>query len=144
MLLYLAPEVACHDAEAADQLRQAHAEFSRRPPGAEVEESARTVALETARRLGRKLVLMVENCQSLFDDVDDRFGWGLRKTLQTEPNVMFLGTATVRMAALTDVEAPFYEFFFGKEDSRAACSEFERTTRTSRFLRKRLEIHLRQ
>ena len=111
MLLYLAPEVACHDAEAADQLREAHAEFSRRPPGAEVEESARTVALETARRLGRKLVLMVENCQSLFDDVDDRFGWGLRKTLQTEPNVMFLGTATVRMAALTDVEAPFYEFF---------------------------------
>ena len=111
VLLYLAPEVACHDAEAADQLREAHAEFSRRPPGAEVEESARTVALETARRLGRKLVLMVENCQSLFDDLDDRFGWGLRKTLQTEPNVMFLGTATVRMAALTDVEAPFYEFF---------------------------------
>ena len=111
VLLYLAPEVARHDAEAADQLRQAHAEFSRRPRGAEVEESARTVALETAQRLGRKLVLMVENCQSLFDDVDDRFGWGLRKTLQTEPNVMLLGTATVRMAALTDVEAPFYEFF---------------------------------
>ena len=111
VLLYLAPEVLRHDAEAADQLRQAHAEFARRPRGVEVEESARTVALETAQRLGRKLVLMVENCQSLFDDVDDRFGWGLRKTLQTEPNVMFLGTATVRMAALTDVEAPFYELF---------------------------------
>ena len=111
VLLYLAPEVACHDAEVADQLRQAHAEFSRRPRGTEVEESARTVALDTALRLGRKLVLMVENCQSLFDDVDERFGWGLRKTLQTEPDVMFLGTATVRMAALTDVEAPFYEFF---------------------------------
>ena len=111
VLLYLAPEVARHDAEAADQLRQAHAEFSRRPRGAEVEESARTVALDTAQRLGRKLVLMVENCQSLFDDVDERFGWGLRKTLQTEPDVMFLGTATVRMAALSNVEAPFYEFF---------------------------------
>ena len=111
VLLYLAPEVLRHDAEAADQLRQAHAEFARRPRGVEVEESARTVALETAQRLDRKLVLMVENCQSLFDDVDDRFGWGLRKTLQTEPNVMFLGTATVRMAALTDVEAPFYELF---------------------------------
>ena len=111
VLLYLAPEVARHDADAADLLRQAHAEFSRRPRGVEVEESARAVALETARKLGRKLVLMVENCQSLFDDVDERFGWGLRKTLQTEPNVMFLGTATVRMAALTDVKAPFYEFF---------------------------------
>ena len=111
VLLYLAPEVARHDTEMADLLRQAHAEFSGRPRGQEVEESARTVALETAQRLGRKLVLMVENCQALFEDVDDRFGWGLRKTLQTEPNVMFLGTATVRMAALTDVEAPFYEFF---------------------------------
>ena len=111
VLLYLAPEVARHDAETADLLREAHAEFSLRPRGAEVEESARSVALETAQRLGRKLVLMVENCQSLFDDVDERFGWGLRKTLQTEPNVVFLGTATVRMAALTDVEAPFYEFF---------------------------------
>ena len=111
VLLYLAPEIARHDAEAADQLRQAHAEFSRRPRGAEVEESARAVALDTAQQLGRKLVLMVENCQSLFDDVDERFGWGLRKTLQTEPDVMFLGTATVRMAALSNVEAPFYEFF---------------------------------
>ena len=111
VLLYLAPEVTRHDAELADLLRQAHAEFSGRSRGQEVEESARTVALETAQRLGRKLVLMVENCQALFEDVDDRFGWGLRKTLQTEPNVMFLGTATVRMAALTDVEAPFYEFF---------------------------------
>ena len=111
VLLYLAPEVERLDAEMADLLRQAHAEFSHRPRGAEVEESARTVALETAQKLGRKLVLMVENCQSLFDDVDERFGWGLRKTLQTEPNVMFLGTATVRIAALTDVEAPFYEFF---------------------------------
>ena len=111
VLLYLAPEVERHNAELADLLRQAHAEFSRRPHGQEVEESARTVALEAAQRLGRKLVLMVENCQSLFDDVDERFGWGLRKTLQTEPNVVLLGTATVRMAALSDVGAPFYEFF---------------------------------
>ena len=111
VLLCLAPEVARHDAETADLLRQAHAEFSRRPRGAEIEENARALALDTAQRLGRKLVLMVENCQSLFEDVDERFGWGLRKTLQTEPNVMFLGTATVRMAALSDVDAPFYELF---------------------------------
>ena len=111
VLLYLAPEVERHDAETADLLRQAHAEFSRRPRGTETEENARALALDTAHRLGRKLVLMVENCQSLFNDVDERFGWGLRKTLQTEPNVMFLGTATVRMAALNDVDAPFYELF---------------------------------
>ena len=110
-LFHLAPEVERHDAEMARELREAHAEFSRRWRGRDLEEHARAVVLETAARLSKKLVLMVENCQSLFDAVDERFGWGLRKTLQTEPNVIFLGTATTRMAALDDVQAPFYEFF---------------------------------
>ena len=110
-LFHLAPEVERHNAEMATELREAHAEFSGRWRGRDLEEHARAVVLETAERLGRKIVLMVENCQSLFDAVDERFGWGLRKTLQTEPDVIFLGTATARMAALDDVQAPFYEFF---------------------------------
>ena len=110
-LFHLAPEVARHDADAAAELREAHAEFARRWRGRDLEEHARGVVLETAQRLGRKVVLMVENCQTLFENVDERFGWSLRKTLQTEPNVVFLGTATTRMAALEDVNAPFYEFF---------------------------------
>lgn len=110
-LFHLAPEVARHDGEIADELREAHAEFARRWRGRDLEERARAVVLETAERLDKKLVLMVENCQSLFDDADERFGWGLRKTLQTETNVIFLGTATTRISALDDVQAPFYEFF---------------------------------
>ena len=110
-LFHLLPEVARHNPGMADELREAHAELSRRFRGRDLEENARTVVLDAAKTLGRKLVLMVENCQSLFDDVDERFGWGLRKTLQAEPNVMFLGTATTRLAALDDVRAPFYEFF---------------------------------
>ena len=110
-LFHLAPEVARHDAETAAELREAHAEFGKRWRGRDLEEQARAVVLDTAQRLGKKLVLMVENCQTLFDDVDERFGWSLRKTLQTEPNVVFLGTATTRMAALEDVQGPFYEFF---------------------------------
>ena len=110
-LFHLTPEVARHDAEMADELHEAHAEFARRWRGRDLEEHARAVVLETAHRLGMKLVLMVENCQMLFDDADERFGWSLRKTLQTEPNVIFIGTATTRMAALEDVQGPFYEFF---------------------------------
>ena len=110
-LFHLAPEVAPYDAELAAELREAHAEFARRWRGQDLEEHARTLVLGTAGRLGRKIVLMVENCHALFDNVDERFGWSLRKTLQTEPNVIFLGTATTRMAALDDVHAPFYEFF---------------------------------
>ena len=110
-LCQLAPEVARHDPEMAAELREAHAEFRRRWRDRDLEELARTVVLEAAQRLGSKLVLMVENCQVLFDNVDERFGWSLRKTLQTEPNVIFVGTATTRMAALDDVQGPFYEFF---------------------------------
>ena len=110
-LFHLAPEAARLDAEMADELRAAHAEFSGRWRGRDLEERARGVVLDAASRLGRKLVLMVENCQSLFEDVDERFGWSLRKTLQTEPDIVFLGSATSRMAALSDVDGPFYEFF---------------------------------
>lgn len=110
-LFHMLPEVAPHNPGLAEELREAHSELSRRSRGRVLEENARTIVLSAAETLGRKLVLMVENCQSLFDDVDERFGWGLRKTLQAEPNVMFLGTATTRLAALVDVRAPFYEFF---------------------------------
>ena len=110
-LFHLVPEVARHDTEMASELREAHAEFALRWRGRDLEEHARAVVFEAAQQLGRKVVLMVENCQRLFDDVDERFGWSLRKTLQTEPNVIFVGTATTRMAALEDVEGPFYEFF---------------------------------
>ena len=110
-LFHMLPEVAPHNPGLAEELREAHAELARRFRGRDLEENARTVVLDTAKTLGRKLVLMVENCQSLFDDVDERFGWGLRKTLQAEPDVMFLGTAATRLAALDDVRAPFYEFF---------------------------------
>lgn len=110
-LFHLAPEVARHDPEMASELREAHAEFARRWRGRDLEEHARAVVFEAAQQLGRKIVLMVENCQKLFDDVDERFGWSLRKTLQTESNVIFVGTATTRMAALQDVQGPFYEFF---------------------------------
>ena len=110
-LFHLAPEVARHDAEMSDELHEAHAEFARRWRGRDLEEQARAVVLETAQRLGMKLVLMVENCQTLFGDADEHFGWSLRKTLQTEPNVIFIGTATTRMAAIEDVQGPFYEFF---------------------------------
>ena len=54
---------------------------------------------------------MVENLQALFQSVDAAFGWKLRKVLQCEPQIMLLGTATSRFAALDDVTQPFFEFF---------------------------------
>ena len=54
---------------------------------------------------------MVENLQSLCSDVDDDFGWQLRQTLQSEPRLMLLATATSRFRGLDDANRPFFELF---------------------------------
>ena len=54
---------------------------------------------------------MVENLQGLFGSGNEDFGWKLRATLQSEPRIVLLGTATTRFAALDDARAPFFELF---------------------------------
>ena len=43
--------------------------------------------------------------------VDDDFGWTLRKTLQTEPQIILVATATSRFEGLDDAREPFFELF---------------------------------
>ena len=54
---------------------------------------------------------MVENLQSLCENVDEDFGWKLREALQTEPQVMLLASATSRFEGLDEAEQPFFELF---------------------------------
>ena len=54
---------------------------------------------------------MVENMQSLGENVDEDFGWKLRGVLQSEPQIMLLATATSRFEGLDDAEQPFFELF---------------------------------
>ena len=67
--------------------------------------------LDAADRLGRRLVLMVENLQDLCEEVDGDFGWQLRESLQSDPEIMLVGTTTSHFEALDDAEAPFFELF---------------------------------
>ena len=76
-----------------------------------LEDRAFAAVVDAADRLDKQLVLMVENLQALSQSVDDDFGWKLRKVLQCEPQIMLLGTATSRFAALDDAKQPFFEFF---------------------------------
>ena len=55
---------------------------------------------------------MIENLQALFEDVDKNFGWKLRKVLQTEPQIIVVGSAIGRVRGLDDAELPFFEFFW--------------------------------
>ncbi len=110
-LYYLAAETATRDPVSSRELREAHADLARRWRGDELDLRARAKVLDAADRLGRQLVLMVENLQHLCDGLDEDFGWKLRAVLQTEPQIILLATATSRFNGLGDPSLPFFEFF---------------------------------
>lgn len=110
-LFHLARESEAHDPEFARELRKTHADFTKRWREQLLEDQARATVLDAATRLGKKLVLMVENLQALCADVDDEFGWKLRGALQSEPQIILLATATSRFEELDDAQEPFFELF---------------------------------
>ena len=110
-LYHLAREVSPSDSEFARQLRQTHAGLTSRWREGTLGEAGRAAVLVAADRLDRKLVLMVENLQSLMQEVDRDFGWKLREVLQSEPQIMLLGSATSHFRGLDDASHPFFELF---------------------------------
>ena len=110
-LFYLAKASKVCDPELAQELQDVHADLTAEWRGQDLEERARATVLEAADRLGRKLVLMVENLQALCGNVDDDFGWKLRGALQSEPQIILLATATSRFKGLDDAREPFFELF---------------------------------
>ena len=111
VLFYLANAIDKQNPEVARNLRATRDDLSSRWRERELDERARVAVLETADALGVRLVLMVENLQALCANVDDAFGWKLRKTLQTEPQIILVATATSRFEALDDAQEPFFELF---------------------------------
>ena len=110
-LFHLARECAESHPELARNLRETHAALSSRWREQGLADNARVSVLEAADRLGRKLVLIVENLQSLCVNTDEDFGWQLRAVLQSEPQIMLLASATSRFEGLDDAEEPYFELF---------------------------------
>ena len=110
-MFHLANEVDEQDAELARELRDTRDALAPRWREQITEANARATVLDAADRLGKQLILIVENLQSLFRDTHDDFGWQLREVLQTEPQVILLGSATSRFRELDDVSEPFFEMF---------------------------------
>ena len=109
-LFHLAQESATHDPALVAQLRSTYEDLNRHWREQTLEERARAAVLGTADRLGKKLVLMVENLQSL-ENLGKDFGWKLRAILQSEPQVILLASATNRFKGLDDASQPFFELF---------------------------------
>lgn len=110
-LFHLARASGAHDPALASELRETYQALSRRWQEQMLEDHARAAVLAAADRLGRKLVLMVENMQALHQNVDDDFGWKLRQVLQSEPKIMLLSSATSHFKGLDDATQPFFELF---------------------------------
>jgi len=117
-LFHLARESAVYNPELARELRETHTALTGRWGEKTLGERALAAVLRAADRLGKQLVLMVENLQALCDTVGDDFGWKLREVLQSEPQIMLLATATRRFQGLTsrfkeldDAQQPFFELF---------------------------------
>ena len=68
--------------------------------------------LDFAGRHGKRVVLLVENLNMLFADMDDPdAGWRLRHTLQTEPRIVLLGSATSRFDEIDHPDHALYDLF---------------------------------
>lgn len=68
--------------------------------------------LDYADRHQTRLVLIVENLNMLFADIGDPdVGWKLRQTLQTEPRIILLGSATSRFDEIDSPEHALYDLF---------------------------------
>ena len=68
--------------------------------------------LDFADRHSKRIVLLAENLNMLFADMDDPdAGWRLRHTLQTEPRIMLLGSATSRFDEIDHPDHALYDLF---------------------------------
>lgn len=110
-LFHLAKTTAATNPEFSEELLVTHKDLAARWQDSNFEDLARAAVLGAADRIGRKLVLMVENLQSLSADLDPDFGWKLRKSLQSEPQIILLATATSQFKELREADGPFFELF---------------------------------
>ncbi len=68
--------------------------------------------LDFSDREDKRLVLMVENLNMMFRDMADAdTGWRLRHTLQNEPRILMLASATSRFDEIDNPEHALYDLF---------------------------------
>ncbi len=110
-MFHLARECARSEPEIAKELDNFHLSLCKKWNSELLETHAFNAVMETYDQLGKRLVLMVENLESLLNNTPDIFGWQLRKILQTVPEIILLSTANSYFNKLRDSNEPFYGFF---------------------------------
>lgn len=100
------------DRPAQPDLHRSVAEIRKERDDQALQDRCLGALLDFADRHGRRLVLVVENLNMIFADMqDDDAGWRLRKTLQTESRVFLLGSATSRFGEIDRPDQALYDLF---------------------------------
>lgn len=67
--------------------------------------------LDAARRLGRRVALLVDNVDLVFDRISEKEEWAFRDALSREPGLVFIGASAAAAEATYDHGRAFYDFF---------------------------------
>lgn len=73
-------------------------------------EGALQTLLRIAEKLGRRLILLVDNIDLILDRLKDK-DWALREALQEYPQLMLIGASSRALEASYDYGRAFYDFF---------------------------------
>lgn len=93
-------------------LRLSYNEIQATPDDLTLQDRCLGTLLDFADRRGQRLLLIVERLHALFANMaDPHAGWRLRHTLQTEPRIIWLGSATRRFAEIDSSQHALYDFF---------------------------------
>lgn len=107
---HLAHQVS--DPEASADFRQYYENLRRIRSDRDLNDLCVQALVDFAAEQGKRLLIVAENLNSMFDDVSDPdCGWRLRETLQTEPRIMLFGSATARFDEIDHPEHALYGFF---------------------------------
>lgn len=111
ILFQLAKSVHSNDPNLAMRLNESLAGMQSRWVDSTVQEAARATVMDAIDSLGKKLVLMIENLQSLIPTDAEDLGWQIREILQVEENVILVATATSFSREFNEPDKPFFEIF---------------------------------
>ncbi len=71
---------------------------------------ALNILLSHAEKLGRRLLLLVDNLELIFDRLKQH-QWGIRELLSTEKRLLLIGASSAPMEITYKYKEPFYDFF---------------------------------
>ncbi len=94
------------------QLRRSYSDIRETADDRDLADRSLGSILTFADRHEVRVLLVVENMNMLFSDMaDPDAGWRLRQTLQVEPRIILLGSATSRFAEIDSPDRSLYELF---------------------------------